>query len=246
MAQISHRFGLKSFFLAVTVLAGASAIFLHTPQSRRINRLRAAIQSGNAASVIAELDRISQSNPNVLSGKSALHYACQLDNVDVVRAIVECGADVDARDHFRQAPLHVAAAHGHSKVAKYLLESGADVVARDDANCTPAKAAAMMGHSQIAAMIRRHEGAVAAVSDIAAGNLRLKVGGYILESDHSRLCAKYLEKTFTIHIEYVGCDLSDMEFMEGYNAQVKLAVMRRFGRSIESIFDEAARQSAPR
>ena len=60
-----------------------------------------------------------------------------------VKAKLEAGADVMARDAYDQTPLHFAAEYGEeSGVIESLLEAGADVMAKDEEGYTPLHAAA--------------------------------------------------------------------------------------------------------
>ena len=52
-------------------------------------------------------------------------------NVDAARALLEAGADVDARNADGITALMMAAARGHVEVVHVLLEAGADVDARN-------------------------------------------------------------------------------------------------------------------
>ena len=60
-----------------------------------------------------------------------LHRAAGGGHLNVVKWLIQYGADVNARDNLRETPLHYAAALGHAEVAEYLLQHGALV----DANC---------------------------------------------------------------------------------------------------------------
>ena len=61
------------------------------------------------------------------SGATLLHYAAKYGKVDRVRALLERGADVNAKDEDDQTPLHWAAQSGHVDCVRALLERGADV-----------------------------------------------------------------------------------------------------------------------
>ena len=57
---------------------------------------------------------------------------------EIVRAVVQAGADVNARGGVTRAtPLHMAARRGHVKIARALLECGAAINAVDRKGDTP-------------------------------------------------------------------------------------------------------------
>ena len=63
---------------------------------------------------------------------TALHLAAWNGHRDILMALLEGGADVNAQDDKRQTALHRAAAGGHKDVAALLLDGGADVDAQDE------------------------------------------------------------------------------------------------------------------
>mmetsp|Transcript_1659 Transcript_1659/g.5207 ORF Transcript_1659/g.5207 Transcript_1659/m.5207 type:complete len:92 (+) Transcript_1659:571-846(+) len=67
-----------------------------------------------------------------LSKYSGLHYACGLGDADAVRALISCGAEVDAQDIDGYSPLHIAAGYVHENVIKLLMASGADPSLEDN------------------------------------------------------------------------------------------------------------------
>jgi ankyrin repeat protein/Pyruvate/2-oxoacid:ferredoxin oxidoreductase delta subunit len=68
---------------------------------------------------------------NVRDGdnRTALHYACDANNLDAIKFLIKSGADLDARDNNNQSPLHRACA---PKVIQLLIQNGADVDSRDE------------------------------------------------------------------------------------------------------------------
>ena len=64
-----------------------------------------------------------------------LHRAA--NNVDIVRALIARGDDVEARDDYGRTPLHQAAWENSTEVARLLIENGADVDATDRSGVTP-------------------------------------------------------------------------------------------------------------
>lgn len=51
-------------------------------------------------------------------GQQALHTACSSGQVEVVRVLVELGADKEARDHRNWRPIHWAVVRGRPEVVK--------------------------------------------------------------------------------------------------------------------------------
>ncbi|XP_031570954.1 ankyrin-1-like isoform X2 [Actinia tenebrosa] len=71
------------------------------------------------------------------SNNHPIHLASRYDNRPVLLALINGGADVNARGQLGQTPLHVAAAHGHERCSSALLSSGADVTIVDDQGYSP-------------------------------------------------------------------------------------------------------------
>ncbi|TGL88781.1 hypothetical protein EHQ68_09090 [Leptospira congkakensis] len=72
-------------------------------------------------------------------GLTPLHYAAEYGHLDLVKKLIEKGADVNAESgtfsefgakEGYQTPLHLAVKYGHIEVAKYLISKGADINAR--------------------------------------------------------------------------------------------------------------------
>ncbi|XP_066937511.1 uncharacterized protein [Macrobrachium rosenbergii] len=96
------------------------------------------------------------SNPNteakvssVSEGRTALHEAAEEGRGDIVKLLLESGANVNAKDNFRRTALHNAAHNGLVDIMKLLLESGANVDAKDNSRQTPLHQAAFSEEFQI-------------------------------------------------------------------------------------------------
>ena len=71
-------------------------------------------------------------------------------------ALMESGADIDARANDQSTPLHYACDEGHTEVAMALMERGADIDARDDDQSAPLHYACDNGLTEVAmALIKR-------------------------------------------------------------------------------------------
>ena len=60
-------------------------------------------------------------------GRTGLHYAVAYNQLEATKALLECGADVNAVDDEESTPLHFAAGYGRGKLVLFLLQAGANV-----------------------------------------------------------------------------------------------------------------------
>ena len=68
---------------------------------------------------------------NGITGKTALHVACERGHYDVVKKVIEAGANPNVREsNDRRTPLMIASKWGRANIVKYLLKNGADATMR--------------------------------------------------------------------------------------------------------------------
>ncbi|EAY17772.1 hypothetical protein TVAG_016020 [Trichomonas vaginalis G3] len=70
-------------------------------------------------------------------GKNVLHVASEKGNFRLVKSLIECGCDKEAKTNDGYTPLIFASQKGHLDVVKYLISVGADKEAKDDNGWTP-------------------------------------------------------------------------------------------------------------
>jgi len=84
-------------------------------------------------------------------GKPApLHVASRNGNLEMVKALIENGADVNSRDSSQNTPLHLACENGNLKMVMVLLENGATIDAKNIDKDTPLHFACLNGHTVLA------------------------------------------------------------------------------------------------
>lgn len=80
-------------------------------------------------------------NEIYFDGKTPLHFICGYwgkGDIEVVKALVELGADVNIKDYKKISPLHVAVEpYDNEKVVEYLLDKGAKINEKDIWGMTP-------------------------------------------------------------------------------------------------------------
>jgi len=82
-----------------------------------------------------------------------LHLTSMEGHVDLVRMLVEHGADLSAQDTESWTPLHWASSMGLVDVARMLVDRGADMSAQAQDGKTPLHWASGMGHMRVAQML---------------------------------------------------------------------------------------------
>lgn len=89
--------------------------------------LISAAQNGLLKSSKSLLRRGAEVNDQDIFRKTALHHACgnKAENVELVQALLDAGADKDKADGTGNTPLSIACAKGHVNVVKLLLDRGA-------------------------------------------------------------------------------------------------------------------------
>lgn len=121
-------------------------------------------------------------NVKDIEGRTPLYYACEKndatlprrdysrpeDHLDIARALIAAGADVNAVGRrFSYSPLHKACIKDHDELVVFLLGHGANVDARDNRSRTPLHMACYSCHAVAQALIE-------AGADVNAKDIRVR------------------------------------------------------------------------
>ena len=82
-----------------------------------------------------------------------LIYAAANGHVEVVRVLLECGANVEKANAYQQTAIHGAAWYGYLEVCRLLLEWGAKLNPRDKWKATPLHDAARWGNLSVVKLL---------------------------------------------------------------------------------------------
>jgi len=88
-------------------------------------------------------------------GESPLYWAALSGSIEIVKLLVDHGAQISRVDIKGNSPLHAAAADGHIEVIGFLLERKANRNLRNKAGERPADIAKARGEDAAAAVLNR-------------------------------------------------------------------------------------------
>lgn len=89
---------------------------------------------------------VNGSGQQMVAGRQTLYLAAETGYDDLVRALLENGASVEAPSMNGWTPLHAAAWSGHTETVRLLLDKGANIDAKAHYDNTPLHSAVQKGH----------------------------------------------------------------------------------------------------
>ena len=85
-------------------------------------------QGGHAKTVKLFIERGADVNEAGLGiSRTVLHEAIERNALDIVKVLIENGADIEAKNSNKYTPLHMAAKQGQTEIVEYLIENGANL-----------------------------------------------------------------------------------------------------------------------
>ncbi|XP_074599788.1 death-associated protein kinase 1-like isoform X2 [Brevipalpus obovatus] len=108
-----------------------------------------AVEEGNLLGLqeLLKSSKINISHANQ-HGETALHIAAGLGQFEILKFLVEKGADIKSLDSHGDSTIYWAARQGHSQIIRYLYEKGVDVDLKNKAEETAVHVAARYGHAE--------------------------------------------------------------------------------------------------
>ena len=78
------------------------------------------------------------------------------DHLNIVKCLIENGADINVKNHMGWTPLHLAAGYGYLEIVKYLIEIGADFMATNKDGSTPLDVAIHQNRTDVIAFLETY------------------------------------------------------------------------------------------
>ncbi len=112
-------------------------------------RVAQAVQSDNKAQLKSLLAQRADVNGAFPDGTTALHWAVEHDDLDVVDLLLQAGASADSGDRYGMTPLFYAVTNGNAAISARLLAAGANANGSGQAGDTLLMIAARGGSNEI-------------------------------------------------------------------------------------------------
>ena len=99
-------------------------------------------KNGNFSEIFEKLrekknNSINFNYKDIETGNSLLHFACQGNNIKLIKYLIKSNCDINIKNNENQTPLHLASMKGDLEISKCLAENGALLNLYDFKNYTP-------------------------------------------------------------------------------------------------------------
>ncbi len=144
-------------------------------------RVAEAAQRDDRAAIRSLIQQKADVNGPLVDGSTALHWAVEADDLEMVELLLHAGANPKAQDRYGFTPLYFACSNGNAPVIRKLLEAGADPNAGDAQKETALMTAARTGSVESLKALLQNGAAVNA-KDAATGQTALM---WAVRSNHA-------------------------------------------------------------
>ena len=135
---------LTSLILSATVAFGADL------------RLIEAVKKSDARTVRSLITQRIDVNLTEVDGSTALHWAAQRENLEIVEALLAAGAKAISANRYNVTPLSLASMNGNGAIIERLLKAGADANSASGEGQTPLMTAALNGRVDAVKVLLAH------------------------------------------------------------------------------------------
>jgi cytohesin len=135
--------------------------------------------------LLREYNTLDVNTKSTTNHQSLLHCACDVENINICRLLIERGANVNAVDNWWDTPLHYVAKNGPIEIMELLIESGSWVNVPSPELKTPLHYAALSGVINRCELLVRHGAEVNAKDEM--GQTPLHYAACIL--DGTQICS---------------------------------------------------------
>ena len=115
-----------------------------------------AVKKGDAMAARALLAQRADVNTAEADGTTALHWAVELNDLDLTVALIRAGARAGAANRLGVTPIHLAATNGNAAMIERLIAAGADANAALPAGETALMTAARTGNADAVQVLVKH------------------------------------------------------------------------------------------
>src|SRR5215468_7705565 len=136
-----HRSAVRLFISMV--LLGALTLNAAAPELSLVD----AVKTGDAKAARTLLARKVDVNKPEADGTTALHWAVENDDLDLVTALLQAGAKSQVANRNGITSLHLAATNGNARIIERLIAAGAESNATTPGGETPLMLAARTGNA---------------------------------------------------------------------------------------------------
>ena len=152
-------------FLLLAIIAAALYQPLHDYWlTSKTEELHVALRCNKRKEAIALLNSGIPVNKEGKRGDRAIHAAISSGNKELIKEIIDRGAQLETWGMHKRTPLIKAAAKGDSEMVKMLIDAGANINGRSDFGSTALLQATEAGHLSVVKLLLRH-GADVALAD---------------------------------------------------------------------------------
>ncbi len=136
-----------------------------------------AVKSGDVGTVKSLLAKKADVNATGADSSSALHWAVQANNLEMVGLLLDAGAKADLKTRYNITPLSIAASNGNAKIIERLLAAGVDPNSTSEDGQSALMSAALNGNVDALKVLLKNGAKVNAIEPFRGQNALMWAAG---------------------------------------------------------------------